>query len=196
MSVAMRTRLAAVGGTAALAATTVLVAAPAAEAKPASLQSSYTCATALGAQTMGVTIKLDLPGKVKKGKKVAARPVKMTVVVPETLVTPMRDLLGISALSGLGEQHQVPGRQAAGAAEEREHPEDAGPGQRPDDPQGEGRRRRVQGAEEEGQARRQHPEVVHVQREQPRRPAGASSPFSCSVASGAPTKLGSIKVVK
>ena len=100
MSVAMRTRLAAGGATAALAVTTVLVAAPSAEAKPAKLKSSYSCATALGAQVMKVTIRLNLPAKVKKGKKVAARPVKLTVVVPESLVDPMRDLLGISALSG------------------------------------------------------------------------------------------------
>ncbi len=93
-------RLAAAGATAALAAGTVLVAMPAAEAKPASLKSSYTCETALGSQTMAVTTKLDLPTKVKKGTKVADRPVKMTVVVPESLVTPMRDILGISALSG------------------------------------------------------------------------------------------------
>ena len=93
-------RVAAAGATAALAAGTVLVAMPAADAKPASLKSSYTCDTALGAQTMAITAKLDTPNKVKKGKKVGDRAVKMTVVIPESLVTPMRDVLGIEKLSG------------------------------------------------------------------------------------------------
>jgi len=81
-------------------AATVLVGAPAAEAKPVSLKSRYTCATAVGEQTLPVTIKLDLPTKVKKGKKVADSKAKMVVVVPESLVTPLRDILGVSALSG------------------------------------------------------------------------------------------------
>ena len=95
----MRTRLAAVGGTAALAATTVLVAAPAAEAKPASVKSTYSCQTDFGAQDVGVTTTMVLPAKVKKGKKVPSKPVKLLVVIPEGLTTLMRGV-GITSLSG------------------------------------------------------------------------------------------------
>ncbi|GAA4691767.1 DUF6801 domain-containing protein [Nocardioides conyzicola] len=95
----MRTRFAAVGGTAALAAAAVLVAAPAAEAKTASLKSSYSCQTDFGAQEVGVTTTMVLPAKVKKNKLVAAKPVKLLVVIPESLATLMRTV-GITSLSG------------------------------------------------------------------------------------------------
>ena len=92
---------AAVAATTALAASTVLVGTGAAEAKPASLKSTYTCeASVLGDQDVAVTTKIDLPATVKKGQRVADRVVKMTVVLPETLVSPLRDLLGVSELSG------------------------------------------------------------------------------------------------
>lgn len=92
--------IAAIAATAAMATSTVLVAGAPAEAKPVSVKTSYACATVLGDQAMDVTIKLDLPTKVKKGTKVKDQPVNMTVVVPESLVGPMRDVLGITALSG------------------------------------------------------------------------------------------------
>lgn len=97
---ARSTRLAALGATTALAAGSVLVAAPAAQAKPVSLKSNYTCATALGDQSLDVTIKIDLPAKVKKNSKVKSRPVNMIVKLPESLVSPMRDILGITEISG------------------------------------------------------------------------------------------------
>ena len=92
--------LAALAATA-LAATALVGTAPAAEAKKASLATTYTCeASILGAQQVGVTMKLDLPAKVKKGKAVAARPVTMSVELPESLVGPLRDILGVEELSG------------------------------------------------------------------------------------------------
>lgn len=95
--------LAALAATA-LAATTLVAAAPAhaqTQAKPASLKTNYTCeASVLGAQDVGVTIRIDLPTKVKKGKAVASRPVNMSVVLPASLVDPLRDILGVDELSG------------------------------------------------------------------------------------------------
>ena len=92
--------LAALAATA-LVSTALVGAAPAAQAKKASVKTTYTCeASVLGAQDVGVTIKLNLPGKVKKGKPVAQRPVNMTVTLPEGLVSPLRDLLGVEELSG------------------------------------------------------------------------------------------------
>ena len=99
MSVVMRTRLAAVGGTAALAASAVLVAAPAAEAKPASVKSSYSCQTDFGPQTVAVTTRMVLPAKVKRNKPVPGKPVRLQVVIPESLATAMRTF-GITSLSG------------------------------------------------------------------------------------------------
>ena len=196
MTTAMRTRLAAVGGTAALAATTVLVAAPAAEAKPASLKSRYTCATALGDQTMGVTIRLDLPAKVKKGKKVAARPVRMTVVVPESLVTPMRDLLQIKALSGSASNIKYRVGSKAVPLKNVTIPKTTVPASGPMTLKAKGVAGAFKAPKKKGKL------VVTIPRSftfnasnQDGQPV-PSSPFGCTIASGAPTKLGKIKVVK
>lgn len=196
MSVAKRTRLAAVGGTAALAATTVLVAAPAAEAKPASLESSYTCATALGDQTMGVTIKLDLPAKAKKGKKVAARPVKLTVVVPETLVTPMRDLLGISALSGSASSIKYQVGKLQVPLKNVTIPKTPVPASGPMTLKAKGVAGAFKAPKKKGKVVVSIPKSFTFNASNQDGQPVPSSPFSCSVASGAPTKLGTIKVVK
>lgn len=81
---------------------TALVAAPAvqaAPAKPVTLDTGYTCTTAIGDKSVDVTVKLSLPATVKKGKAVKASTVKLTVVLPEDLVGGLR-FLGVTELSG------------------------------------------------------------------------------------------------
>jgi hypothetical protein len=192
----MRTRLAAIGGTAALAATTVLVAAPAAEAKPASLKSSYTCATALGDQTMAVTIKLDLPAKVKKGKKVAARPVKMTVVVPESLVAPMRDVLGISALSGSASNIKYRVGKLRVPLKKVTIPKTKVPASGAMTLKAKGVASGFKAPKKKGKLVVSIPKSFTFNASNQNGQPVPSSPFACSVGSGAPTKLGTIKVVK
>jgi hypothetical protein len=196
LSVAMRTRLAAIGGTAALAATTVLVAAPAAEAKPASLKSSYTCATALGDQTMAVTIKLDLPAKAKRGKQVASRPVNMTVVVPESLVDPMRDILGISALSGSASaiKYSVGGMKVP--LSKVKIPKTKVPNSGPMTLKAKGIANGFKAPKKLGKLTVSIPKAFTFNANNQDGAAVPSSPFQCSLAKGAPTKLGVIKVVK
>jgi hypothetical protein len=188
-------RLAALGATTALAAGTVLMAAPAAQAKPLSLKSSYTCATALGDQTMAVTIKLDLPTKVKKNAKVADRPVAMTVVVPESLVTPMRDILGITALSGSASNIKY----AVGSTKvplakvkiPRTNVPDSGP-----------MTLHAKGIAKGFSIKKPGTYTVTIPKaftfnanNQDNQPV-PTSPFPCTLASGAPTKLGTLKVTK
>lgn len=199
MSTATRTRLArltAGGATAALAATSVLVAAPAADAKPASLKSSYSCATALGDQAMSVTIKLDLPAKVKRGKKVAARPVRMTVVVPETLVTPMRDLLGITALSGSASSIKYTVGAKRVPLKKVRIPRTTVPTSGAMILRAKGVAGAFKAPRKTGRLTVRIPRTfVFNALNQAGQPV-PSSPFTCTLASGAPTKLGTIKVVR
>lgn len=188
-------RLAALGASAALAGGTFLVAAPAAEAAPVSLKSSYTCGTALGDQTMAVTIKIDLPAKVKRGKPVASRPVKMTVVVPETLVTPMRDVLGITALSGSANDI----RYSVGA---KKVPLANVKIPRTDVPDSGAMTLHASGTAKGFRLTKPGRYVVKIPTSftfnaanQDGQPV-PSSPFPCTVADGAPTKLGVIKVTR
>ena len=196
LSVAMRTRLAAGGAVAALAATTVLVATPSAEARPATLRSSYSCATALGPQVMKVTIRLNLPPKVKRGKKVAARPVNLTVVVPASLVDPMRDLLGISALSGSASSIRYTVGSKSVPLTKVRIPKTTVPKSGAMVLRAKG----VAGAFKAPKKRGRY--VVRIPKSfvfnannQNGQPV-PSSPFTCTVAKGAPTKLGTIRVVK
>jgi hypothetical protein len=92
-------RLVAAGATVALAVGTVLVAAPAAEAKTFSLKSSFVCSTDFGDQTFPVTTKIKLPAKVKKGTSIPGKTVKMQVVIPAALAGLMSSV-GIESLSG------------------------------------------------------------------------------------------------
>ncbi len=194
MSMRMPARLAALGATAALVGGTALVAAPA-EAKPVSLKSSYTCTTALGDQTMAVTIKIDLPTKVKRKKAVADRPVRMTVVIPESLVTPMRDILGISALSGSASDitYSVGSKKVAlaGVTIPRTDVPDSG-----------AMTLQARGMAKGFKLKKPGKYVVKIPSSftfnadnQDGQPV-PSSPFPCSVADGAPTKLGTIKVTR
>lgn len=199
LSTAMRTRLArlsAGGATAALAATTVLVAAPAADAKPASVVSSYSCATALGDQVMGVTVKLDLPAKAKRGKKVSARPVKLTVVVPETLVSPMRDLLGISALSGSASNIKYKVGAKNVPLTKVKIPKTTVPASGPMVLKAKGVAGGFKAPNKKGKLTVSIPKSFTFNANNQDGQPVPSSPFNCSVASGAPTKLGTIKVVK
>lgn len=198
MSVRMPARLAArsaaLGATVALAAGTALVAAPA-EAKPVSLKSAYTCATALGDQEMAVTIKIDLPTKVKRKKPVADRPVKMTVVVPETLVTPMRDILGITALSGSASDitYSVGAKKVplAGVKIPRTDVPDSGAMTL----QASGTAKGLKLAKPGKYVVKIPSSFTFNAANQDGQPV-PSSPFPCSVADGAPTKLGTIKVTR
>ncbi len=103
MKPTVSTRLAAYGAAFALG-TGALVsvgtpAAQAAQARAGSVKSTYSCSTNFGAQQLQVTTRVKLPKRVVKGKKVGARPVSMTVVLPQGLSDGLR-LLGISSLSG------------------------------------------------------------------------------------------------
>jgi hypothetical protein len=74
-------RFAVVGTTVALAAGTVLVATPSADAAVKSVKSGYTCSTDFGDQKFDITTKMDLPAKVKKGKTVPGKSVKLVAVI-------------------------------------------------------------------------------------------------------------------
>ena len=187
--------IAAFATTAALATSTVLVAGSPAEAKPASLESSYVCATALGDQTMAVTIKIDLPTKVKKGTKVKDRPVNMVVVVPESLVTPMRDVLGITALSGSASdiKYSVGSTKVPLAKVKipRTDVPDSGP-----------MTLKAKGIAKGFTLKKPGTYAVKIPKSftfNAKNPDGAtvpSSPFTCGLADGAPSKLGTIKVTR
>ncbi|MBZ5737238.1 DUF6801 domain-containing protein [Nocardioides mangrovi] len=190
------TRLAAFGAATALVAGGVVAAAPAAEAKPASLNSSYTCTTALGDQTLGVTIKIDLPTKVKKGSKVAARPVNMKVKLPETLVTPMRDILGITAISGSASKIKYAVGSMKVPLSKVKIPQT-------DVPDSGGMTLKAKGIANGFKApKKPGSYVVSIPKaftfnalNQDGQPV-PTSPFPCAVADGAPTKLGTLKVTK
>lgn len=176
-------------------AATVLVAAPSAEAKPVSLKSSYTCATALGDQTLTVTTKMNLPTKVKKGKKVPDSTVKMVVVVPETLVTPMRDILGITALSGSATDIKY-------SVGTKKIPLVKVKIPRTDVPASGSMTLRGSGIAKGFTLKKTGTYAVKIPKDfmfnaldQNGDPA-PSSPFPCALSDGAPAKLGSIKVVK
>ncbi len=64
----------------ALAAGTVLVATPA-DAAVKSVKTGFTCASDFGPQSFDITTKMDLPAKVKKGKTVPGKPVKLVAKI-------------------------------------------------------------------------------------------------------------------
>lgn len=187
--------IAAFAATAALSTSTVLLAGAPAEAKPASLKSSYTCATALGDQTMAVTIKIDLPTKVKKGTKVKDRPVNMTVVVPESLVTPMRDLLNITALSGSATDIKYSVGSTKVPLAKVKIP-------RTEVPESGAMTLKAKGIakgftlKKPGTYAVKIPQAFTFNAKNQDGEAVPSSPFTCGLADGAPSKLGSIKVTK
>ncbi len=196
VTTAMRTRIAAGGATVALAATTVLVAAPSADAKPATLKSSYSCATVLGAQKMAVTVKLNLPAKVKRGKRVAARPVNLTVVVPESLVSPMRDLLGISALSGSASSIKYTVGAKKVALSKVRIPRTAVPASGSMVLKATGVAGGFKAPKKRGKLVVRIPRSFVFNASNQNGQAVPSSPFTCTIVKGAPTRLGAIKVVK
>jgi len=190
------TRLAAFGASAALAAGTVLVAAPAAQAKPAKLKSSYTCNTVLGATPMDVTIKINLPKKAKKNKKVAQRPVKMTVVLPESLVDPMRDLLGIEALSGSASKIKYTVGKKKVALKKVRIPQTEVPDSGTMTLKAKGVAAGFKAPKKPGKYAVTIPASFVFNAQNQDGEAVPSSPFTCTVTDGAPTKLGTLKVVK
>lgn len=99
MNSTLSRRAAAFGAALTLGAGAFVVAAPAAEAKGSSVTSSYSCATDFGLQTLTVKTKVNLPAKVKKGKKIGAKPVTLSVALPQGLSDGLR-LFGVTSLSG------------------------------------------------------------------------------------------------
>lgn len=75
-----------------------LTAAPA-SAAPASLTTTYSCSSSYGGGSSAVTIAVDLPKKVKRGKTIAARTVTASITVPDALVATMRSY-GVTAIEG------------------------------------------------------------------------------------------------
>jgi hypothetical protein len=73
---------------------------PAAQATPASITTSYTCPTPFGPQTVTGTTSVNLPASVAAGQKVRDRQVKVRVVIPAAFVRAARGFLGITAISG------------------------------------------------------------------------------------------------
>lgn len=187
--------IAAIAATAAMATSTVLVAGAPAQAKPVSVKTSYTCATVLGDQAMDVTIKLDLPTKVKKGTKVKDRPVNMVVVVPESLVTPMRDVLGITALSGSASDIKYTVGATKVPLANVKIP-------RTDVPESGSMTLKARGTAKGFTLKKPGSYVVKAPQaftfnanDQNGNPV-PSSPFGCALADGAPSKLGTIKVTR
>lgn len=166
-------------------------------AKPSSLKTTYSCeASLLGAQDVGVTIKLDLPAKVKKGAKVGSRPVKMTVVLPASLVDPLRDLLMVDELSG--EATAI--KYAVGAKKIPLKGVKLAPTAVPDSGpmtlQAKGVAGGFKAPSKPGTAAVKVPSTfTFTARDGDGNVIGGSG-FPCSVGDGAPTKLGSIKVTK
>ncbi|HEU5038563.1 MAG TPA: DUF6801 domain-containing protein [Nocardioides sp.] len=188
-------RMTALAAAAGLVASTGLVATSTVAASAASVQTQYTCATALGDQTMDVAIRLALPKTVKKNRKVAARPVRMSVVLPEPLVTAMRDVLLITSLSGSASDltysvgsKKVPLKNVTIPST--------------DVPASGAMTLLAKGTAQGFRLRKPGRYVVRAPRAfmfaadgQDGQPL-PGSPFPCTVATGAPTKMGTIRVVR
>lgn len=179
-----------------LAATTLVAAAPV-QAKPASVKTTYTCeASLLGAQDVGVTIRLDLPAKVKKGASVGSRPVKLTVVLPESLVGPLRDLLMVDELSG--EATAI--KYAVGSKKVPLKNVKLAPTTVPDSGPMTLEAKGVAGAfkapTKPGTAAVKVPSSFTFTARDADGAVIGGSGFPCAVADGAPTRLGSIKITK
>lgn len=120
----------------------------------------------------------------------------MTVVVPESLVTPMRDVLGIKALSGSASsiKYQVGAKKVA--LSNVKIPRTTVPKSGSMVLKAKGTAGGFKAPKKTGRLTVSIPRsFVFNASNQDGQPV-PSSPFTCSVASGAPTKLGSIKVVK
>ena len=94
------TRVAAVAATTALATAGLVGTATTAEAKAAKLTTSYTCSTALMDFDLPVTMTTNLPAKAKAGKKVKASKVTIQVTVPADVVGAAKAFLGVTELGG------------------------------------------------------------------------------------------------
>ncbi|HTW14571.1 MAG TPA: DUF6801 domain-containing protein [Nocardioides sp.] len=97
MTTRLTSRIAALGAAAAVGSAALVAVSPSAQAVSGS--ASYTCGTSLGPQTLTVKTKVPLPKKVRKGTKVGAKKVTLTVVLPEGLTAGLRGL-GVTSLSG------------------------------------------------------------------------------------------------
>jgi hypothetical protein len=63
------------------------------------LTTSYTCTSDYGSGTSAVTVAVDLPRRSKVGRKLKARPIDLSMMVPEEMVAELRRY-GVDAVSG------------------------------------------------------------------------------------------------
>lgn len=101
MTTRLKSRIAAFGAAVAVGSAGLVAVSPAADA--ASGSADYTCATSLGPQVVTVTTKVSFPNKAKKGTKVPAKKVTLTVTLPEGLTSGLSGL-GVTSLSGSAEK--------------------------------------------------------------------------------------------
>jgi Bacterial Ig-like domain (group 3) len=71
----------------------------AASAADTTVASSYTCVTIIGNQVVPVSTTINLPETAVTGRRVASRPVGMTVTIPDSL-RGLLGLIGVTSLSG------------------------------------------------------------------------------------------------
>ena len=188
--------LAALAATA-LVSTALVGAAPAAQAKKASVKTTYTCeASVLGAQDVGVVIKLNMPAKVKKGKPVAKRAVNMNVTLPESLVGPLRDLLGVEELSGNASKIKYSVGSTKIPLSKVKLAKTAVPDSGPMTLKAKGVANGFKAPKKPGTYVIKAPGTFTFTARDGSGSVIGGSGFPCSLADGAPAKLGSIKVVK
>ena len=157
------------------------------------MKSTYSCQTDFGAQDVGVTTTMVLPAKVKKGKKVPSKPVKLLVVIPEAPHD--ADALGRHHQPlGHGEGREGVGRHDQGRRQGRQVPRHQGARERRHEDQGRRHRERLQ-IKKPRQVHRVHPKKFNfTAKDQNGNPLLNNAP--CTVVKGSPTKLGTLKVVK
>ncbi len=177
-----------------IAATALVAAGPAAEAKPASITTSYACATPFGPQTVAGTTSVNLPARVRSGDKVSDRRVQVRVVVPAAFVAAAREFLGVTAISGKATDafYRVGAKKVALTG--LRLPRTALPARGP-------LTLRATGVAKGFQLTKPGTYAVKVPLSFRLHAANQDgepipgTPLSCSLASGAPSKLGTIKVV-
>lgn len=79
----------------------LLVGASPARAEVRTLTTRYACQSDFGGGRSAVTVKVDLPDQVKAGRQVDARRITFRIVVPDALVTELRDN-SVDAVSATG----------------------------------------------------------------------------------------------
>lgn len=102
MTTRLTSRIAALGAALAVGSAGLIAVSPTADAAIAG-KAGYTCQTSFGAQAATVTTKLPLPKSAKRGTKVPAKKVVLTVQLSEDLAAALRGF-GITSLSGSAEK--------------------------------------------------------------------------------------------